>query len=56
MVLGQLVSAWRKEHRKSLRQLANLIGVDHRAIDRLEHGKDIRCRALALIFCWMLEK
>lgn len=56
MLLGELIAAWRKEHRKSLRELAKIVGVEPTAIHRLEHGKEIRCRTLALIFCWILGK
>jgi DNA-binding XRE family transcriptional regulator len=56
MQLGQLVLAWREKNRVSIRTLAKTVGVHYKSIDRLERGRNVNCRTLAMLFCWLLDK
>jgi len=54
MIAGELVSAWRKRNKLSVRQLASRIKVDQSALWRFEQGKPINDANWVKIATWVL--
>ena len=53
MFLGQIISAWRKQNKISLRKAAKIIGIDMHCIRRLELGDTtLTADNLAKIQAW----
>lgn len=54
MLLGMILRKWRESERLSLRDVANLIGVQATALSRFERGKNVTTSQWAPIVRWML--
>ena len=54
MILGKLIKCWREAEDKSLRTLANEIGMDYTALHRLEQGDDLSGANLCRVIVWLL--
>lgn len=54
MILGKLIKCWREAEDKSLRTLANEIGMDYTALHRLEQGEDLSGVNLCKVIVWLL--
>ncbi len=56
MILGQMILAWRKQHKVTRRKLASTIGVDHVTLSRLENSdhKTISPDVLGKIYAWQI--
>jgi transcriptional regulator with XRE-family HTH domain len=57
MILGQLLIAWRKQHKCSRRKLATQIGIDHVTLSRVENGdsNSITLDNLSRIINWVFQ-
>lgn len=55
-MLGQIIYGWRKYNEIPTSELAEQLDIEPHELIRLERGKTVSYRVLAMIFCWMLNK
>ena len=55
MTLGRLINAYRKQHKVSVRKLAEVIGVNPTCLFGFERGKSVESPQLLKILKWTLD-
>ena len=56
MILGKLISAYRKQQGMSLRQFSRQTGIDYTTLWRLENGDGETCKQWPAILRWVFGK
>ena len=54
MLIGKLIRLYRDSERKSLKQMAKIIGVDYVSLSRFERGQNIRSQSWVAVIKWLL--
>lgn len=57
MILGQVILAYRRQHKLSRRKLASTLGIDHVTLGRIENGDSgmISLENLQKIITWLFQ-
>jgi transcriptional regulator with XRE-family HTH domain len=53
-MLAAMLKRWRETEKKTVRQMAEIIGVDHTVLWKFEQGQDITRKNWVRIMVWML--
>lgn len=53
--LRQLLSAYRKEQKLSVRSLSKLVGIEHTALWRFEQGSGLREKQWTTLIAWIFK-
>jgi transcriptional regulator with XRE-family HTH domain len=55
-MIGELIKAWRKEHRHGTRALAKVLGISAATLNRIEHGQPIDGDTQLKLINWTFSK
>lgn len=56
MIIGLLITLYRKETNKSVRELAEEIGIDYSTLSKIESGRGVSWKVTPVILRWLFSK